>query len=199
MAKKSEVAQKDTKEVAQSAQKDMEAMEQYVAQVGGKLANFMMNNAHLYPSEEDFKYTFHRNYLRSEMALEGDYPKWDVRTQEDYDAVEQQFLKYMSQEPTTISDIFEGCMSIRDKIGRIAHLTERELTIVSDNAQVEFSVRQASKSILNGNIDAVYKLLDQGFGKPVERQEVITADVSAVKKLTTAELKALAAGSDEDV
>lgn len=94
--------------------------------------------------------------------------------------------------------IFRDCYDVREKIAKLANLTEGELFAIANDMEIEFAVRRYANGMLEGTIDDMHKILDQALGKPIERVMNISKTVSPLEQLTESEIRKLLAAEEPE-
>lgn len=98
---------------------------------------------------------------------------------------------FRADKDMSIETVFAGCNGTRDKIARLSALTETELMMILNNLDVEHVIRKYAEAILYGDVKDLTEVMNQSFGKPMERHVNYTQHVSPLEGLTTEQLKAM--------
>lgn len=178
------------------SKEEKEARLDYIA--GMECAHTMRDRVSDYSRFEDFQYAVQREELSVNGIPIGEMPMAGDASKKDYEKMDSLFCEWNSTKSRTSGSLFADCIGTREQLKKIISLNEVELLLVSGDVGMPMVLRRAAEEILHGSIDVVYKMLDQALGKPIERSEVLTADVSNLSGLSTDEIRKLLESGEED-
>jgi len=146
---------------------------------------------------EMFKYAVSRFALEQAGVSIDSFPLPHEAKMKDFMRIDGMLQTFTSEERVQPDTLFASCNTVRDKIARLSNLTEGQLIMIADDMHVEFMVRRYAQSILDGDINDLHKILDQGLGKSETRQMIVSKRISQIEQLTTDEIRALLGEPEE--
>lgn len=143
-------------------------------------------------SFEDFKYQAYREALRAK-GVTTEHLAVEVGRAQAHDraSMEHLFQAHFEEDKLDTAALFVGCTDVREKIARLANLTESQIIMVYDDPNLEYVVRKYAASIMSAASKEMNAILDQALGKPIERIVTVNHEAPQLSALSTAELRAL--------